>query len=71
MLRYFYYPCYSFTHGQPRPQAADRPSTRLGEPSTVPGRVEGGGQPVQAVVLYFYVFQLSSFPLILRLLLGA
>ena len=26
--------------------AADRPATRLGKPSTVPGRVEGGGQPV-------------------------
>ena len=26
--------------------AADRPPTRLDEPSTVPGRVEGGGQPV-------------------------
>ena len=29
-----------------RPHAADRPSTRLGEPSTVPVRVEGVGQPV-------------------------
>ena len=26
-----------------RPHAADRPATRLGEPSTAPGRVEGGG----------------------------
>ena len=33
-------------HGQPTPHAADRPPTRLGEPSTVPGRVVGGGQSV-------------------------
>ena len=39
-----------------RPHAADRPSTRLGEPSTVPGRVERGGQPVlsfeQCLILF-------------------
>ena len=33
---------------QPRPHAADRPSTRLGERSLVPGYVEGGGQPASS-----------------------
>ena len=42
-----------------RPHAADRPPTRLGEPSTVPGRVEGGGQLVlsfEQCFFYFLVF---------------
>ena len=46
-------------HCDARPHATDRPSTRLGEPSTVPGRVEGGDQPVlvsSSVLFYFLVF---------------
>ena len=41
---------------------ADRPSTRLGEPSTVPGRVEGGGQPVLSMssVLFYFLFPFAS-----------
>ena len=38
--------CIDVGHTVHRPHAADRPSTRLVEPSTVPGCVEGGGQPV-------------------------
>ena len=47
---------------QPRPHAADRPPTRLGEPSTAPGRVEGGGQPVLSFEQCFILF--CSFPLL-------
>ena len=53
---------------QPRPHAADRPSMRLGEPSTVPGRVEGGGQPVLSFEQCFILF--SSFPLLLAFVVG-
>ena len=49
--------------------AADRPSTRLGDPSTVPGHVEGGGQPVLSCEQCFVLLQvLLSF---LHLMLGA
>ena len=48
--------------------AADRPSTRLGEPSTAPGRVEGGGQPVLSFEQCFIIF--SSFPLLLAFVVG-
>ena len=47
---------------------AYRPSTRLGEPSTVPGRVEGGDQPVLSFEQFFIVF--SSFPLLLAFDVG-
>ena len=46
----------------------DRPSTRLGEPSTVPGRVKGGGQPVLSFEQCFILF--SSFPLLLAFDVG-
>ena len=45
-----------------------RPSTRLGEPSTVPGRVEGGGQPVLSFEQCFILF--SGFPLLLAFVVG-
>ena len=48
--------------------AADRPSTRLGEPSTAPGRVEGGGQPVLSFEQCSILF--SSFPLLLAFVVG-
>ena len=49
-------------HGQPRPHAADRPPTRLGEPSIAPGRVEGVGQPVLSFEQCFILF--CNFPLV-------
>ena len=54
-------PCMTWPHGQPRPHTAERPSTRLGKPSPVPGCVEGGGQPVRSceqcgVIRYIQVF---------------
>ena len=50
------------------PHAADRPPTRLGEPSTAPGRVEGGGQPVLSFEQCFILF--SSFPLLFAFVVG-
>ena len=50
------------------PHAAHRPSTRLGEPSTVPGRVEGGGHPVLGYEQCF-IF-ISSFPFLLAFAVG-
>ena len=50
------------------PHTADRPSTRLGEPSTAPGRVEGGGQPVLSFDQCFILFY--SFPLLLTFVVG-
>ena len=41
---------------------------RLGEPSTVPGHVEGGGQPVLSFEQCFILF--SSFPLLLAFDVG-
>ena len=55
-------------HAQPRPHTADRPPTRLGEPSTAPGRVEGGGQPVLSFEQCCILF--SSFPLLLAFVVG-
>ena len=43
-------------------------TTRLGEPSTAPGRVEGGGQPVLSFEQCFILF--SSFPLLLAFVVG-
>ena len=40
----------------------------MGEPSTVPGRVEGGGQPVLSFEQCFILF--SSFPLLLAFVVG-
>ena len=54
--------------GQPRPHAADRPPTRLGEPSTAPGRVEGGGQPVLSFEQCFILF--CHFPLVFAFVVG-
>ena len=51
-----------------RPHAADRPATRLGEPSTAPGRVEGGGQPVLSFEQCFILF--CSFPLPFAFVVG-
>ena len=48
--------------------AADRPATRLGEPSTAPGRVEGGGQPVLSFEQCFILF--CSFPLLFVFVVG-
>ena len=48
--------------------AAYRPSTRLGEPSTAPGRVEGGGQLVLSFEQCFILF--SSFLLLLAFVVG-
>ena len=53
---------------QPRPHAADRPPTRLGEPSTAPGREEGGGQPVLSFEQCFILF--CSFPLLFVFAVG-
>ena len=55
--------------GQPRSHAADRPSTRLGEPSSVLGSVEGGGQTVLScwswgVVVYGFMPLQSEWPFI-------
>ena len=41
---------------------------RLGEPSTVPGRVEGGGQPVLSFEQCFILF--CSFPLLFAFVVG-
>ena len=40
----------------------------MGEPSTAPGRVEGGGQPVLSFEQCFILF--SSFPLLLAFVVG-
>ena len=53
--------CKTLTYPLPRPHAADRPSTRLGEPSPVLGRVEGGGQPVLSCEQCFILFQAFPF----------
>ena len=50
------------------PHAANRPSTRLGEPSTAPGLVEGGGQPVLSFEQCFILF--CSFPLLFAFVVG-
>ena len=42
--------------------------TRLGEPSTAPGRVEGGGQPVLSFEQCFILF--CSFPLLFSFVVG-
>ena len=41
---------------------------RLGEPSTVPGHVEGGGQPVLSFEQCFILF--CSFPLLFAFVVG-
>ena len=51
--------------------AADRPSTRLGEPSPVPGHVEGGGGWSASAELRAVFLFISSFPFLLRLMQGA
>ena len=43
---------------------------RLGEPSTVPGRVEGGDQPVLSSELEQCFILFSSFPLLLAFVVG-
>ena len=59
---------HSFIQIQPRPHAADRPPRRLGEPSTAPGRVEGGGQPVLSFEQCFILF--CNFPLLFEFVVG-
>ena len=44
------------------------PSAILGEPSTAPGRVEGGGQPVLSFEQCFILFY--SFPLLFAFVVG-